>query len=211
MELEAGDEAETTRSQRRRAETRARIVEAAERLMRERGVEAVTIHDITEAADVGHGTFYLHFKTKTDVLSPVVERLADRLHERVDQVTGGADDPALRLATGIRIALRAIIGDPLWNWYTFRSGTPFRSLAEGLSGPPAQDMNSGIASGRFRVADLRTTWSFVDGALTGVLMALNPGKLDNDAVETAAEMILRSLGVDADEAARIAHIPLELH
>ncbi|MDP6377514.1 MAG: TetR/AcrR family transcriptional regulator [Pseudomonadales bacterium] len=122
MEI-TGNQKETTRSQRRRAGTRARIVETAKWLMRERGVEAVTIHDITEAADVGHGTFYLHFNEKADVLQPVIGHLADSLHERVNQVTGGAEDPALRLATGIRIALHCIVSDPLWNWFVFRSGT----------------------------------------------------------------------------------------
>ncbi len=211
MEAEGCETPETTRSQRRRAETRVRIVEAAERLMRDRGVEAVTIHDITEAADVGHGTFYLHFLTKGDVLRPIVDRLVDRLHERVNRATGGAEDPAFRLATGLRIALRSILGDPLWNWYVFHSGTPFRGMAEGMSGPPEEDLARGVASRRFRVEELRTTWSFVDGALTGVLSALNLGTLGDDAIETSAAMVLRILGIDAEEAARIAHLPMERH
>ena len=179
--------------------------------MRERGVDAVTIHDITEDADVGHGTFYLHFDAKADVLRPVVDRLADRLHERVNQVTRGAEDPALRLATGIRIALRSIVGDPLWNWYVFRSGTPFRKMDEGMGAPPVEDMDRGLASGRFRAADRRAIWSFVDGAMTGVLIALDEGRVGDEAVELTAEMVLRSLGVDAPEAARIAHTPLEMN
>lgn len=211
MEMSSGEATETTRTQRRRAETRARIVVAAERLMRERGVESVTIHDITEAADVGHGTFYLHFETKGDVLRPIIERLTDRLHARVDRETGGAEDPALRLATGIRIALRTIVGDPLWHWFVFRSGTPFRRMAEGMDGPPMEDMNRGVASGRFLVADLTGTWAFVDGAMTGVLIALSQGALSDDAVETTAEMVLRSLGIGAEEASRIARRPLETH
>lgn len=211
MALDSNEVAETTRGHRRRTETRARIVEAAERLMRERGVEAVTIHDITEAADVGHGTFYLHFKTKSDVLRPIIEQLADRLHAQVDRVTRGDADPALRLATGIRIALRSIVSHPLWNWYVFRSGTPFRELAEGMDGPAAEDMNRGVASGRFVTENLPATWAFVDGAMTGVLIALSQGTLGDDAVETTAEMVLRSLGIGAEEASRIAHRPLELH
>ena len=179
--------------------------------MRERGVEAVTIQDITELADVGHGTFYLHFESKAEVLRPVIDQLAERIHERVDRVTRGDGDPALRLATGIRIALRSIAGDPLWRWYVFRSGTPFRRLAEGMGAPPVEDMNRGVASGRFQVGDLRATWSFVDGALIGVLTAWNQGALSDDAAETTAELVLRSLGVTPGEAGRIARQPLEVH
>ncbi|MDO5082971.1 MAG: TetR/AcrR family transcriptional regulator [Arachnia propionica] len=52
---------------RRRAETRRRIVETAMRLFTERGYEAVTVADITEAADVAKGTFFTHFPSKRDI------------------------------------------------------------------------------------------------------------------------------------------------
>jgi AcrR family transcriptional regulator len=199
-----------TRGQRRRQQTRARIIAAAERLMRQRGVESVTIQDITEAADVGHGSFYLHFASKADVLRPLIEILGERIHERVDRTTRGDPDPALRLATGIRIALRSISEDPIWKWYVFQSGTPYRQLAEGMGTPPLTDMNRGVASGRFQVTDLRATWSFVDGALIGVLTAWNQGLLNGNAAEITAELVLRSLGVPSEEAARIAREPLDL-
>jgi AcrR family transcriptional regulator len=207
---ETGEEPQSTRSQRRRERTRLRIVEAAERLMRERGVDGVTVQDITEEADVGHGTFYLHFKNKAEVLRPVIDQLGDRIHERVDRATKGTTDPAVRLAAGVRIALRAIAGDPLWNWYVFQSGTPFRRLAEGMGAPPVDDVNLGVAKGRFEVTHLRATWSFIDGALIGVLTAWNQGAVGEGAAETAAELVLRTLGVPPSEASRIAHEPMEL-
>ncbi|MDO5067195.1 MAG: TetR/AcrR family transcriptional regulator [Propionibacteriaceae bacterium] len=52
---------------RRRAETRRRIVETAMRLFTERGYDAVTVADITEAADVAKGTFFTHFPSKRDI------------------------------------------------------------------------------------------------------------------------------------------------
>ncbi len=208
--MESSESELSTRSQRRRQRTQARIVEAAEQLMRERGVEAVTIQDITEAADIGHGTFYLHFENKAAVLRPLIDQQAEHLHARVDRVTGAEGDPALRLAAGIRIGLRAIANDPLWNWFVFRSGTPFRRLAEGMGAPPVEDVKRGIASGRFQVRNLRSTWSFIDGALIGVLTAWNQAALGEDAAEITAELVLRTLGVSPEEAERIAREPLDL-
>src|SRR3989304_4985664 len=153
MRTEEAEAVSATRGQRRRQRTRMRILEAAEPLMRERGVEAVTIQDITEAADIGHGTFYLYFENKSDVLRPLIERLAERIHRQVDRATQGDGDPALRLATGIRISLRAIARDPIWTWYVFQSGTPFRQLAAGMGAPPLKDMDRGVARGRFQVRD----------------------------------------------------------
>ncbi len=209
MKTAISEKAPTTRSQRRRQRTRARILEAAAQLMSERGVEEVTISDITDAADVGHGTFYLHFESKADVLRPLIDERASYIHEQVDRVADGNQDPALRLATGIRIALRTIHGDPLWNWCVFHSGTPFRNLGEGMGAPPQDDMNRGLASGRFQVRNRTTAWSLIDGAMIGVLTAWNQNRLDEDAAEIAAEFILRGLGVPPEEAARIASEPLE--
>lgn len=53
---------------RRRAETRERLFRAALRLFAERGFFATTVADITEAADVGKGTFFNYFPSKEHVL-----------------------------------------------------------------------------------------------------------------------------------------------
>ncbi len=56
------------RRQRRREETREKIYQAALSLFAERGYNATTIEAITEAADVGKGTFFNYFETKDHVL-----------------------------------------------------------------------------------------------------------------------------------------------
>ncbi|EUC21006.1 regulatory protein TetR, partial [Burkholderia sp. BT03] len=52
------------RGARRKRETRGRLLDAALRLMAEKGMEGVAINEITEAADVGFGSFYNHFESK---------------------------------------------------------------------------------------------------------------------------------------------------
>jgi len=49
------------RVSRRRARTRERIFTEAMRLFAERGFDTVTVADITEAADIGKGTFFTPF------------------------------------------------------------------------------------------------------------------------------------------------------
>src|SRR6202046_2001174 len=62
------------RRERRRAETRDRIYRAALRIFAERGYLETTVEDITEAADVGKGTFFNYFPTKEHVLATYGEQ-----------------------------------------------------------------------------------------------------------------------------------------
>jgi AcrR family transcriptional regulator len=64
----AGDGVAVSRRARRVAETRERIYQAALGLFAERGFAATTVEDITDAADVGKGTFFNYFPSKEHVL-----------------------------------------------------------------------------------------------------------------------------------------------
>lgn len=199
-----------TRFERRKASTRARIIEAAERLMRDLGGDAVTIQDITEAADVGHGTFYLHFKSKSDVLRPLIGHLSKEVHRKVDQAARGASDLALRQALGLRILLRAIADDPLWSWYA-RSGIAFSQLAAEMGAQPTNDLRSGMDSGRYKIADLPITLSFTNGALIGMINSIDDKQDAERIIDKTVELILRVFGIAPDEAALLVRRPLNIN
>lgn len=69
------------RRQRRAAETRIRIFRAALQLIATRGLAGVTVEDITEAADVGKGTFFNYFPTKDHVLGVMAEIQISKVRE----------------------------------------------------------------------------------------------------------------------------------
>ena len=50
------------------AHTRQMLIETGQRLLSEKGYDAVTISDITEACGVAKGTFYVYFKSKDQLL-----------------------------------------------------------------------------------------------------------------------------------------------
>src|ERR1700685_1655965 len=62
------------RRERRRVETRERIYRAALQIFAERGYLETTVEDITEAADVGKGTYFNYFPTKEHVLATYGEQ-----------------------------------------------------------------------------------------------------------------------------------------
>jgi len=63
----------SSRRERKASETRVRLFRCALKLFAERGFQNVTVEDITEAADVGKGTFFNYFDTKDHVLGVMVE------------------------------------------------------------------------------------------------------------------------------------------
>jgi AcrR family transcriptional regulator len=71
-----------SRAERRKRETRERLLAAAVRVFLDRGFDAATTGEIASAADLGAGTFYLHFKDKRDVYEAVARRAAREMIER---------------------------------------------------------------------------------------------------------------------------------
>jgi AcrR family transcriptional regulator len=57
-----------SRHARRRLQTRNLLIQTTLQLVLEKGFDAISIQDITERADLGRGTFYLHFKDKEEVV-----------------------------------------------------------------------------------------------------------------------------------------------
>ena len=62
------------RRHRRKQETRQQIFQAAMDLFAEKGIFGTTVEEITEAADVGKGTFFNYFPSKEAILSALAER-----------------------------------------------------------------------------------------------------------------------------------------
>lgn len=69
------------RRERKAEQTRVRLFRCALRLIAQRGLSDVTVEDITEAADVGKGTFFNYFQSKEHVLSVMAEIQLSKIHE----------------------------------------------------------------------------------------------------------------------------------
>ena len=89
--------------QRKKAEARAALVEAALRLFAERGFDAVTVEEIAEAAGVSRRTFFRYFPAKEEV---ALERR--RVQLDILERTLAAAPPSVPVEVVIRDALGAV-------------------------------------------------------------------------------------------------------
>ncbi|HMB22897.1 MAG: TetR/AcrR family transcriptional regulator [Chloroflexota bacterium] len=78
-----------SRHERRRQQTRKLLIETTVQLVLEKGYEAITIQDITDRADLGRGTFYIHFKDKEDVLWTAIQDLIREMESEAHQQFDG--------------------------------------------------------------------------------------------------------------------------
>ncbi len=72
-------------------ENKRRIIECALRLINEKGFENVSVNEITETAGVSKGAFYIHFKTKEDLIEQGINLFYNEMK------TGEDKDKASRL------------------------------------------------------------------------------------------------------------------
>src|ERR1700724_3346554 len=80
-DLGAGEKVQ--RMARRKARTRADLLAAARQVFATRGYHEASIAEITETADVGVGTFYLHFRDKDEIFKTLLEEGLRDIREQV--------------------------------------------------------------------------------------------------------------------------------
>jgi len=78
------------RRERRSVEIREKLFRAALRLFAERGYMETTVEDITDAADVGKGTFFNYFPTKEHVLATYGEERLRVIEHALETARSGA-------------------------------------------------------------------------------------------------------------------------
>jgi AcrR family transcriptional regulator len=191
--------------------------------MAERGFEAVAIHEITEAADLGFGTFYNYFDSKEAIHEALVDELFESFGAALDQISEQVDDPAEVISASVRYTLRRASEEPLWGRFLVRVGYWSPVLDRGLAPRVIRDLQTGVASGRFQAHDFPMTILAVRGVVLSAVDAstASPKKGTGDRgfaeivgaerksiPERTAAVLLRLLGLDPQEAEEVVSRPL---
>src|SRR6266849_3229153 len=92
------------RRQRRSAELHERLFRAALELFAQRGFLETTVEDITEAADVGKGTFFNYFPSKDQILLSFGEMQLGKLESAIEMARQtGEPMPEFLRSLGVRM------------------------------------------------------------------------------------------------------------
>lgn len=189
------------------SQARRRIHLAAMQLFAERGVTKVNISELAAAAGMARGTIYSHVPDIDRLFEDVAGQLAQEMTERVVAGFAGVDDPALRLAIGVRQYIRRAHEEPLWGRFMSRFGLSPAVLQSVMSSAALSDFETGVASGRYHVrpAQIPAMVALLVGStLAAMLPVLDGHATWREIGSDTAELLLRALGIEAGEAQRLA-------
>lgn len=157
-------------------ENRIRVLDAASRLFRERGVDHVTVADVMADAGLTHGGFYASFASKSDL---VVQATARALGEQADQwraVIETAEEDAFqalvrfyvsslhRDTPGAGCALGALAADAARGDAAMQA-----TFADGLSG--YVDLLASIAPGRTKALRRQHALAAISAMIGALVLA----------------------------------------
>ena len=196
------------RNSRRRERTRAALVTAARSLVFERGHEKIAIQDITERADVGLGTFYNYFETKTAVFEAVLDDMRAAFNEELEKLREPVKDPAFIVAITLKHCLRAAQDHGQWRTFIAYAGLQGEHFLLQDEDQLLEDIKRGVAAGRFKVEDVHFAQSLIMGMVKHVTREIRDGHLNRKAMDDTTQYVLRMLGLPEMVARALIQTPL---
>lgn len=78
-------------------QTREAILDATDILLSRNGYKKMTIDDLAKEVGIGKGSVYLHFTSKEEIVLAHIDRIIERLKEKLNAITKDRKSPAERL------------------------------------------------------------------------------------------------------------------
>lgn len=189
---------------RRRQRNHEALIAAGQAVMAEKGIDAATMQEIADRADVGAGTVYSYFKSKDDLAIAVLERLMHNLAIRIEKVTNTFEDSGQVYAFGVRTVIDTATGDLRWKQLLYRSEVIADAMFR-MMGPFAiRDLKNATKAGRFKVDDAVLTWKMATYAIVGVALAVTNDELPVTVIDETVIRLLCMTGIGREDAIELA-------
>ncbi|WNG83471.1 TetR/AcrR family transcriptional regulator [Mycobacterium sp. ITM-2016-00316] len=198
-----------SRVQRRKQRTRAALISAAQGFIAE-GRLSVPVLDITQAADVGMGSFYNYFDSKEELFAAAVAEALEAHGALLDVLTADVEDPAEAFACRFRLTGRLFRRRPQESQILLANGVALLTSDRGLAPRALRDIEAAVGAGRFSVDDPQLALAVAGGAIMGLgaLLSSDPDRDDARAADSVTSDVLRLFGMSAADAAEVCARPL---
>lgn len=194
--------------ERRRLETRAKLLAATEQLVVKKGIDKTTMDDITNTADLGRRTLYYHFSSKEECVVAAVTGVYEKHATTAQDSAAGGEDPALVVARSARTVVSGLLAEPITARLADYPKLLAMALQQSLSRFAARDIQRGIDEQRFRLSVNQTLLnSMMIWSIVGLIMESVAQTISHDELAQAySSMLLTSLGLTPSEARQISEL-----
>ncbi|MET3963101.1 AcrR family transcriptional regulator [Marmoricola sp. OAE513] len=200
-----------SRLDQRKARTRAALISAAQTLLAE-GRTSVSIQEITDAADVGFGSFYNHFESKEALFEAAIQDTLEVYGEFLDSFVASVEDPAEVFTASFRLSgrLQRLMPEHVRVMLNAGMHVLTDNPDRGLAPRARHDLQAAHDAGRMDVPNIDLALMAVGGALLGLLQYLeaNPELDDAPVTDEFTRRVLSMLGVSNDDAEDLVGRPL---
>jgi len=188
------------RLQRRKHRTRAALIKAAQGFIAV-GKLNIPVLEITQAADVGMGSFYNHFDSKEQLFQAALNEIFDSFGAMLDRLTP-VDDPAEMFARSFRLTVRWLRRRADEVRVLLNVGIGELMSDRGVAPRALRDIRAANRTGRFCAHDLELAVTLAAAALFGLTQLLHnqPERDGAQAADRLAQNLLVVYGLSAEEA-----------
>jgi AcrR family transcriptional regulator len=203
------DPGQANRFDRRRAKTRAALVEAAQAFLAD-GETGIPIQKVTERADVGIGTFYNHFTSKEELFEVAVREAVETYAVVLDSFSDDTSDPATHFARSFRLTGRLHRAHPQTSRVLLAHADEISHSSSGIAARARRDIAAAHDAGRFVAPDVDLAMVVVTGAMVelGRLLLDEAGRDADSTTDAVTKHVLLALGMTLDDATALCNHPL---
>lgn len=181
--------------------TRQRVIEAAEEVFGRDGFHKASIVDITRAAGVGQGTFYLYFPSKEALFVELVRQMGHEMRRQLHEATAPSPTRADAERAGMRAFFEWAAQHPgmyrIVRECEFVDAAEFRHWYEQLAEGYMRGLLQAMSTGEFRPIDAETAAYCLMGMgdFLGMLHVRWEGRkrVPGHVLDTAMDIAMRGL------------------
>ena len=206
--LAAAFVAATSGGRGKRERTQVALVRAAVEVFCARGVAHATVQEVAQVAGMTAATVYNHFPSKEALVERVAVVLAQSLCRAIAQSHAAVADAAERMAIGQRRYVWLAAQSPPWALLLLDMASSNAGLLEHIQKYSLADLRAGVRQKRFEVPSEAIAMDAINGVCTLAMRRVALGEAPARHDIAAATVVLRALGLPAEDAAEVARRPL---
>jgi AcrR family transcriptional regulator len=194
-----------SRVERRKARTHQALIDATHSLLASRSIDALSVDEIADCADVAKGTFYNYFADKEALARELGANVRARIEGEISRINAKVSDPAVRIARAFTCVLRFGMREPQQALAMIRMFPHAIDPSAPLNTGVRADVISGLANKRIVAPSSEIGVAFIVGVGAAGLnrvLDLTP----EEAVTFTRELgiiLLHGLGLSRAQASRI--------